>query len=87
MSLIGGEIADLQHLQANLQQQSVNVEDLMAALTADVQAVWWKGPAADRFRAAWESDYQPALRRLAQALVDASTEVRNRANMLIQVGS
>ncbi len=86
-SVIGGEIPALQHLQANLRQQSVNVEDLMAALTGDVHSTWWKGGAADRFRAAWESDFQPALRRLAEALVEASDEVRNRSEMLIQVGS
>ena len=52
----------------------------MAALTRDVESVWWKGGAAERFRSAWDSEYQPALRRLSQALVDASDEVLHRAN-------
>lgn len=86
-SIIGGEIPALHQLQRNFRQQSINVDDLMAALSADVHQTWWKGGAADRFRAAWESDFQPALRRLAEALTDASHEVGNRAEMLIQVGS
>jgi uncharacterized protein YukE len=63
------------------------VDDLLAALTGEVDSTWWQGGAADRFRSAWEADYKPALRRLSEALVDASNEVRNRGDMLIQVGS
>ena len=86
-SIIGGEIPALEHLQVSLQRQSVTVDDLLAQLSGEVNSTWWQGGAADRFRAAWEGDYQPALRRLSQALVDASDEVRNRAQMLTQVGS
>lgn len=86
-SVIGGEIPALEHLQTSFQQQAAAVDHLLSTLSGEVNATWWHGGAADRFRSAWESDYQPALRRLSQALVDASDEVRNRAQMLVQVGS
>ena len=86
-ALIGGEIPALEQLHNNFQRQAAAVDDLLAALSRDVEATWWKGGAADRFRAAWDSDYQPALRRLSQALVDAGDEVRHRAQLLVQVGS
>jgi uncharacterized protein YukE len=86
-SVIGAEIPALQHLHVAFTQQSGTVDDLLATLNAEVGATWWQGGAADRFRAAWESDFQPALRRLSMALLDASGEVRNRADALVQVGS
>ena len=86
-TVIGGEIPALEQLHHNFQRQANAVDDLMAALNRDVDSTWWKGGAADRFRTAWETEYQPALRRLSQALVDAGDEVRHRAQLLVQVGS
>lgn len=86
-NVIGGQIPDLQGLQANFNRQSQAVDDLMANLNTDVHDTWWVGGAADRFKSAWESEYQPALKRLSQALVDASNEVHNRVQALIAAGA
>jgi WXG100 family type VII secretion target len=87
MSLIGGEISELGNLQHSFQRHSASVEQLMAALRGELNNVYWKGGAADRFRAAWESEYEPALRNLSAALIDAGDEVGRRADALQHAGA
>jgi uncharacterized protein YukE len=52
-----------------------------------VNSTWWKGPAADRFRSAWESEFAPTMRRLEAALQQASQEINRRHEALLQAGS
>ena len=87
MSLIGGEIGELSGLQSSFHRHSGNVEQLMAALRGELTNVYWKGGAADRFRDAWHGEYEPALRNLSQALIEAGDEVGRRADALQQAGS
>lgn len=86
MSLIGGNIPELDSLSASLEQCSGDVTDILTRLNGDLGNTWWRGGAADRFRTDWESEYQPALRSLSAALTDASTEVKRRLQLLEEVG-
>ena len=52
-----------------------------------MNSTWWKGPAADRFRTAWESEFAPTLRRLEAALQQASAEISRRHDALTQAGT
>ena len=52
-----------------------------------MQSTWWKGPAADRFRSAWEGEFAPTLRRLEAALQEASQEISRRHDALTQAGT
>ena len=87
MSTIGGEIGQLQQLQSNFNRQGQTVQELTASIRGQLGNTWWKGPAADRFRAAWQSEFEPALRKLEAALGEAGTEVARRREALIQAGS
>jgi WXG100 family type VII secretion target len=87
MSLIGAEIGELHQLKANFNRHSGEVDRLMAALRGAVHSTYWKGGAADRFRDAWEREYEPALRSLSHALVEAGDEVGRRADAIHQAGS
>ena len=87
MPAIGGEIEQLSALQSTFNTQSGAVEDLKRILSGQLSNTVWQGPAADRFRSSWESDFSPALVRLAQALNDAGTEVARRRDALVQAGS
>lgn len=86
MSEIGGQIDQMDQLGTSFNGRSQEVEDLMSALRGEVHAAYWKGGAADRFRSAWDSEYEPALRNLSAALVEASDEVKSRARGLQQAG-
>jgi len=87
MSVIGGEITELHTLKSSFQRQSGAVDQLLTELRAQLGNTYWQGGAAERFRSAWESEYEPALRNLSAALTDASEEVRRRADALHAAGA
>ncbi|HEY3181630.1 MAG TPA: WXG100 family type VII secretion target [Gaiellaceae bacterium] len=87
MSTIGAEMGQLQQLGQTFTRESHTVAQLTAAINGQVGSTWWKGPAADRFRAAWESEFAPTLRRLEAALQQASGEIARRHDALHQAGS
>ena len=87
MSTIGAEMGQLQTLGQSFTRESQTVAQLTAAIGSQVNSTWWKGPAADRFRSAWEGEFAPTLRRLEAALQEASTEVNRRHSALLQAGS
>lgn len=74
-SVVGAELDAMTTLKTNFNSQSDNVDQLMTALRSDLANTYWKGGAADRFRSAWETEYEPALRNLSAGLVDAASEV------------
>ena len=87
MSTIGAEMGQLQQLGQKFTQESQTVNQLTASINGQVGSTWWKGPAADRFRQAWEGEFRPALQKLEQALQEASQEVKQRHQALEQAGS
>lgn len=87
MSTIGAEMGQLQQLGQSFLREGQTVNQLTATISGQVNSTWWKGPAADRFRSAWESEFAPTLRRLEAALQDASREVGRRHDALTQAGS
>lgn len=87
MSTIGAEMGQLQQLGQSFTRESQTVAQLVSSIGGQVQNTWWKGPAADRFRASWESEFAPTLRRLEAALQQASQEIHRRHEALIQAGS
>ena len=87
MSTIGAEMGQLESLGQSFTRESQDVARLTAQIGSQVQSTWWKGPAADRFRASWEGEFAPTLRRLEAALQQASAEVSRRHQALLQAGS
>ena len=87
MARIGGEIEQLAQLKATFDRESKSVEELTRAIRGQLQGTAWEGPAAERFRTAWAGEYEVALRKIQQALVDAGAEVARRQGALLQAGS
>jgi uncharacterized protein YukE len=86
MSLIGAEIGEMHALKSSFTRHSGQVEQLMTALRGELGTTWWRGGAAERFRNAWDTEYEPALRGLSRALVDAADEVGRRAEDIHRAG-
>ena len=86
MAVIGGALDEMTRLKSNFDRQSQAVDELLSALRSDLDSVYWKGGAAERFRTSWETEYEPSLRSLSAALVDAATEVANRQQALEAAG-
>jgi WXG100 family type VII secretion target len=87
VSTIGAEMGQLQSLGQSFVRESQTVAQLTSTIGGQVQSTWWKGPAADRFRSQWESEFAPTLRRLEAALQQASGEINRRHEALLQAGS
>ena len=87
MSTIGAEMGQLQNLGQSFTRESQTVAHLVATIGGQVQSTWWKGPAADRFRASWESEFAPTLKRLEAALQQASQEIHRRHEALTHAGT
>jgi uncharacterized protein YukE len=86
MSQMGGDLEQLANLRASLLQQSQVIEQLAATVRGQLGGTTWNGPAAERFRGAWASEFEPSLRRLQAALQEAGNEVGRRREALIQAG-
>lgn len=85
MSILGGNIDQLQQLKSQLVQESQNVEALRSRLTNIIGEAYWEGPAAARFKSDWNGQYSQNLRNLSQVLTDLSAEVQRRTDALIEV--
>lgn len=87
MAIVGAEIASLTRLETTVSQQLAALDQLRASLGAQIDATQWQGLAADRFRAQWRDEHEPALRRLAAALDEAGVEVARRRAALEAAGA
>jgi uncharacterized protein YukE len=87
MPQIGATIEDMQQLQSTFTRESANVQELTSTVSSQVGATWWVGPAADRFKGQWDSEFRPMLQRLQESLDACSHEVQQRAAAIQQAGS
>jgi WXG100 family type VII secretion target len=86
MAQIGGSTEEMRQLQAAFSREAGTVQQLAGAITAQVGATWWVGPAADRFREQWAAEFRPMLTQLQEALAASSQEVGRHAEALMQAG-
>ena len=78
MGMSGADIAQMQQLEQRLKQESSSVTELMNRIDQALANTQWTGPAADRFRQEWSSDFRKALMTLSNALGENATAVQNR---------
>ena len=78
MSMVGGNLEQLDGLHRSLATEAAGVEQLFARLTGVLEATTWLGPAADAFRGQWREQYAPALRGLKTGLDDQGRLVASR---------
>jgi hypothetical protein len=86
MPQMGADLEQLAVLREVLLRQSAVIEELAGTLRTQLSTTTWHGPAAERFRGAWSSEFEPSLRRLQSALQDAGAEVGRRREALLQAG-
>ena len=75
--MFGANLADLDQLRSMFDTKAGEVLTLETTLTNKLApgATSWQGPGADKFRAAWEQEFAPAMRNLREALVQAGIAV------------
>lgn len=87
---ISGSMDQMQQLSKDFSTSSGEVQSLTSRLDGIVNGTigsGWEGNAANRFRELWQGEFKSALSKLDQALADASREVENRKQALIQADS
>lgn len=87
MPTIGGELDQLAALKATFERQGGMVADVLSTIRSQLGNTYWEGPAAARFREAWQSDFEPMLQRLQQQMGEAGTEIARRRDALMKAGS
>jgi len=84
---IGAELGDMLNLKKTLDTSAEKSVELTTSVKGVLGTTTWEGPAADRFRQAWTSEFEPALKKLEQALKEAAGEVKRRHDALKEAGS
>ena len=77
-TMVGGNLEQLSALEAKLRAESDAVAQLTHRISATLANTTWTGPASDRFRSDWQSNFCRALSGLQQALVENAAAVANR---------
>jgi uncharacterized protein YukE len=77
-TMVGGNLEQLSALEAKLRAESDAVAQLTRRITATLANTTWTGPAADRFRNDWHSNFCKALANLEAALQENAAAVANR---------
>jgi hypothetical protein len=87
MPAIGGELEQLSALKATFDRESGMVGEVTTSIRSQLGNTYWEGPAAARFREAWQAEFEPMLQKLQQQLGEAGGEVARRRDALIKAGS
>lgn len=87
MPKIGAELGQMQQLKKSFDKNSARTVELMTSIRNQLGNTWWEGPAANRFRQAWSQEFEPALKKLEQALNEAGGEVQRRHDAIERAGS
>ena len=84
---VGGELQSMQGLKKSLDTNAARTTELKNAVKSQLSNTVWEGPAATRFRDAWNNEFEPALAKLTEALKEAGNEVQRRKDALERAGS
>jgi hypothetical protein len=68
-----------------LARSAGSFEEITSSIAGQLAVTSWQGLSAERFRARWNEEYDPVLRRVVQALQEAAAEVAAARERLIQI--
>ena len=79
MAQLGANVEELDNLGRRFDEEASKIEGIMQTITGQVDAVWWMGADADRFRNEWQTTHRTSLRNICQSLSDAANRCRSQA--------
>jgi uncharacterized protein YukE len=77
-SMYGADLNQLDELHRRFTAEHDSVQQLQSRITSTLASTAWTGPAAERFREAWTTEFVPTLGRLSEALTENARVVANR---------
>ena len=87
---IAGDMNQMDTLSSQFDKANQAVQELLSTLggvTTNTIGPGWEGASAQNFLSAWQGEFQPALKKLHEALGAASTEVVRRKQALVNADS
>ncbi|MDH3193968.1 MAG: WXG100 family type VII secretion target [Acidimicrobiia bacterium] len=87
---IAGDMNQMDVLSGQFDKANTAVQELLGSLgtiTTNTIGPGWEGASAQNFLASWQNEFQPALKKLHEALGAASTEVTRRKQALVNADS
>jgi uncharacterized protein YukE len=86
MADIGGDTAHLQNIEAVLRRHAEEVTTVKTHIRSTLESANWRGPAAERFKGQWRSEFARMLDGLSQALEEQAQYVRRTQSAFEQIG-
>jgi WXG100 family type VII secretion target len=87
MARIGADVDQLRDLKTTFDGQAQRIEETISTISGKLANAYWEGPAAERFRSTWGSEFEPALRNLRTSLEQCGVEINQRIMTLEHGGS
>jgi WXG100 family type VII secretion target len=84
MARIGADVDQLRDLKTTFDGQAQRVEEMISTISGRLANAYWEGPASERFRSTWGSEFEPALRQLRDSLEQCGVEIKQRIGILEQ---
>lgn len=78
MSMVGGNLEQLDGLERSFRTESQNVGQLISRINGTLNGTTWLGPAAQRFKNEWTTNFSRSLQQLQQALDQQAAYVAGR---------
>lgn len=87
MAKVGGELQQMEQLKKTFMDNVQRAQELQNQIDGRLNDTYWEGPAAERFKAAWNNEFKSALGKLREALTEAANEVDRRRKAIEQATS
>lgn len=79
MAYLGQDTEQVKQLATQLNSKAGDIESVISSLTSSVNGVRWDGNDARQFKSDWQSQHVPQLRKVVDALRNASQSAKRNA--------
>lgn len=79
MAYLGQDVEQVKQLATQMNSKAGDIENVISQLTSSVNGVRWDGNDAKQFKNDWQSQHVPQLRKVVDALRNASQAAKRNA--------
>ena len=79
MAMWGLNVEQVKSLATQMDTKAGDIDNILSALTSQLESTEWEGPDSTKFRSDWNGQYTNALRQISQALKDTANRARQNA--------
>lgn len=79
MAFLGQDVDQVKQLANQLNSKASDIDGLISQLRSAVTNVNWQGNDAKQFKSDWQSNHEPQLKKVADALRNASQSAKRNA--------